>query len=120
MTRPKTVFIRTLILVSCLLIILTAGSTTGKVDNYEVQPQVKVHEYGYKSELTQVIESYEKLMGRYMDLSQTNLNNMKTNVIELKKTTNDIKNRLYDITTRLARIEKALDIEYSKQKSEEK
>jgi len=98
-------------LIACLVVIWFSTSIHGE-KTYEVQPQVTIPEY--KTDAARAIDAYERLMGRYMDLTERNLIGIDTSLQGVVKKLDSIDGKLTKLSTRLARIEKALGIEHPK------
>ena len=84
-------------------------SIKGNAKTYQVQPWITVPEY--RTEAARAIDAYERLMDRYMDLTERNLFNVSTDVRELLKKLDCADQKLTELCIRIARIEKALGIQ---------
>ena len=93
----------------CCLAVWFCTSIRGNTKTYEVQPWITVPEY--RTEAARAIDAYERLMDRYMDLTERNLFNVSTDVRELLKKLDCLDQKLTELCARVARIEKALRIE---------
>jgi len=96
-------------LVACGLVIWFSKSIQAKPRTYEVRPQITIPEY--RTDAARAIDAYERLMERYMDLTEMNLFRVGTDVQEVVRKLDSIDGKLKQVSTRLARIEKALGIE---------
>jgi hypothetical protein len=86
----------------------TAIPNNGK--KYEVEAVVDVSSE-YKTDAARTIDLYERLMDRYMDLSEKVISQMDGDCQSVSAKMNSLDARLTDILTRLTRIEKALGID---------
>jgi hypothetical protein len=97
-------------IVVCLI---AAAVSTAIPDNggkkYEIDTVVDVQ--GYKTDAARAIDAYERLMDRYMDLSEKLVSQMGGDCQAVSTKLDSLDSRLADISARLARIEKALGID---------
>jgi hypothetical protein len=97
------------VIVVCLI---AAAVSTAIPDNgrkYEVDTVVGVPEY--KTDAARAIDAYERLMDRYMNLSEKIFSKMGGDSQAVATKLDSLDSRLADISTRLTRIEKALGID---------
>ena len=66
---------------------------------------------GYTSDVDRVMESYEKLMNRYMDMVDSNMKGISYDTKKILGNLGSIDKRINTLDERIARIEKALKIE---------
>ncbi|MFQ6036318.1 MAG: hypothetical protein ACE5NM_10825 [Sedimentisphaerales bacterium] len=92
-----------------LWLLSTTGGTQGSQKTYEVQPYITVPEY--RTDAARAIDAYERLMERYMDLTEKNLFIVGTDIREVTKKLDSIDDKLTQLSATIARIEKALGIE---------
>jgi hypothetical protein len=84
-------------------------------NNYQVEPEITTPEY--QTDTGHVINAYERLMDRYMDLAEERIAaDCQTATQKLES----IDAKLTDLSARLSRIEKALAIDPNSQKPEPK
>ena len=97
------------VIVICLIAaaISTAIPENGK--KYEVDTVVDVPEY--KTDAARAIDAYERLMDRYMDLSEKLISQVGSDRQAVSTKLDSLDSRLADISTRLTRIENALGID---------
>jgi len=104
----------------CLVVIRLSTSIQGSQKTYEVRPHITVPEY--RTDAARAIDAYERLMERYMDLTERNLFRVGTDMQDVVQKLYSIDDRLTQLFAGIARIEKALGIEQSslpiKKKSE--
>jgi len=99
--------------IACCLVGLWFLSATGGIQGsqktYEVKPSLTIPEY--RTDAARAIDAYERLMERYMDLTEENLFMVGTDVREVVKKLDSINDKLTQLSAAIARIEKALGIE---------
>ena len=96
-----------------LIIAWSFTSIQGSQRTYEVQPQITLP--GYQSDTAHLLDAYERLMERYMDMVEKNLTTIDSNIKRTSNKIDSIDVRLTELCERTARIEKALGIEQSKE-----
>ncbi len=103
------------VLIVCMVVVWFSTSIQGDERTYEIRPQVAVP-YGYTPTLdtSRIVDAYERLVQRYMDLTERNLTGISTNVQDIAKRLDSIDAGLTELSLRMSRIEKALGIEKSK------
>jgi hypothetical protein len=92
-------------------------SIQGVEKTYELRPHVTLPEY--RTDAARAIDAYERLMERYMDLTEMNMIRVGMDVQGFGRRLDSIDNKLAEICARLSRIEKALGIEQPKNPVEE-
>jgi hypothetical protein len=95
-----------------VICLIAAAVSTAIPDNgkkYEVDTIVDVP--AYKTDAARAIDAYERMMDRYMDLSEKLLSKMSGDSQTVSTKLDSLDSRLADISTRLARIENALGID---------
>jgi len=97
------------VVVICLVVAQLAASIPGKERNYEVEPVITTPEY--KTDAARAIDAYERLMERYMDLTEKHLLRVGSDCQTTTTKLDSLDSRLAEVSARLARIEKALGIE---------
>lgn len=99
-------------LVACVVVVwFSATSIQGVEKTYEVQPQITLPEY--RTDAARAIDAYERLMERYMDLTERNLIGIRMDLKRTVEKLGSIDDKLIKLSARMARIEKALGIEQS-------
>ncbi|HIJ52523.1 MAG TPA: hypothetical protein HPP66_05140 [Planctomycetes bacterium] len=93
-------------LAACVLVVLSSKSIQGGQKKYELRPQVTIPEY--RTDAARAIDAYERLMNRYMGLTERNLIRIETNLGNIVKKLDSIDRRLTELSARMTRIEKAL------------
>jgi len=95
--------------VCCSVLIWLSTSIHGSQKTYEVQPYITVPEY--RTDAARAIDAYERLMERYMDLTERNLLTVGTDTRDIIKKLDSIDDKVTQLSSRIAGIEKALGIE---------
>ena len=92
----------------CLILVWLATSIQGGQRTYELKPQIAVPEY--RTDAARAIDAYERLMDRYMDLTERNLFMVGTDIQDVVRKLDSIDGKLTQLSKRMAGIENALDI----------
>ena len=96
-------------IVCCIIAIWSSTSIQGGQNTYELRPQVAIPEH--KTDITRVIDAYERLMERYMDLTDRNSALMNADIKSIAASLDSIDGKLTELSARTARIERALGIQ---------
>ena len=99
-------------LVCCGVVVWFCTSIQGVEKSYEIQPQITVPEY--RTDATRAIDAYERLMERYMDMTEGNLTRIGSDTQRIVEKLDAIDAKLTKLCARTARIEKALGLEQTK------
>lgn len=102
----------------CLVVVWLSTSIEGSQKTYELRPQITVPEY--RTDAARAIDAYERLMDRYIDLTEKNLFRVATDIQEVAKKLDLIEDRLRELCASVARIEKTLGIEQPDPRTEQK
>lgn len=105
-------------LIGCVLVIWSSNSIQGGQKTYEIEPRITLPEY--RTDTARAIDSYERLMNRYMGLTERNLIRIETSLGNIVKKLDSIDNTLTELSARMAKIEKALGSSEAKPSVEEK
>jgi hypothetical protein len=108
MKTNKNLLAAVAILVSCAAFVWFSTSTQGREKTYEIRPEIGVPEY--RTDAARAIDAYERLMERYMDLTEGNLIRVSMDVRDVVRKLDAIDGKLTRISARMARIEKALGL----------
>jgi len=104
---------KSLLVVAAVFVCCTAVwfsvSLYGGQKTYEVESQITVPEY--RTDAARAIDAYERLMERYMDLTEGNLTRIGVDLKGVVERLDSINSKLTELSTRIARIEKKLGIE---------
>jgi len=95
------------VILVCLVVAALATSIPGKERTYEVEAITSPE---YKTDAARAIDAYERLMDRYMDLSEKLLSQMGGDCQTVSAKLDSLDSRVAELSARLARIEKALGI----------
>lgn len=101
----------------CLVVVWLSTSIKGSQKTYELRPQITVPEY--RTDAARAIDAYERLMDRYIDLTEKNLFRVATDIQEVAKKLDLIEDRLRELRASVARVEKALGIEQPDPRTEQ-
>ena len=99
------------VLVCCTIAVLFSTSIHGGQKTYEVKPQITIPEY--RTDAARAIDAYERLMERYMDLTERNIFSVGADVRDIVKRLDSIDGKLTELSSRIAKIEKVLGVEQS-------
>ena len=100
------------VIIACSVLVWLSASIEGSQKTYEIHPNITMPEY--KTDLTRVMDAYERLMQRYMDLTEQNQSMVGTDLRHVVTTLDSIDVQLAGLSTRIARIEAALGIKQPK------
>ena len=98
--------------VSCAIVAWFSTSIHGSERSYEVKPQITIPEY--RTDAARAIDAYERLMERYMSLTERNLDRIGMDTQSVLRKLDSINAKLTELSTRMVRIEAALGIEQPK------
>lgn len=104
------------VLIICSISVYFSRSTKGGEKSYKVRPEITLPEY--RTDTARAIDAYERLMDRFMGLTERNLTGINTDVKDIAKKLVLIDSKLTDLSTRMARIEGALGIEQTEKRVE--
>ncbi|MEJ2704972.1 MAG: hypothetical protein P8Z79_21250 [Sedimentisphaerales bacterium] len=96
-------------IIACGVVVWFSAAIQGGQRTYNLQPDLTIPEY--KTDTAHIMESYERLMDRYMDLTGSHLATVGMDLRNIVTRLDAIDGRLTELSTRLARIEHALAIE---------
>jgi hypothetical protein len=109
MGHKKNLLIFTAAATSAVVVIWSFATIQGSQRTYEVHPQITMP--GYRTDSVRALDAYERLMERYMDLVEKNLNDIEADFEKTAAQIDSIDTKLTELCERTARIEKALGIE---------
>jgi hypothetical protein len=95
--------------VVCLIAAAVSTAIPGNGKKYDIDTVVDIP--GYQTDAGRAIDAYERMMDRYMDLSEKLLSKMSGDSQTVSTKLDSLDSRLADISTRLTMIEKALGID---------
>jgi hypothetical protein len=96
-------------LIVCVAMVWYSGVIEGYEKTYEIRPEIRLPEH--RSDAARAIDAYERLMERYMSLSENNFNGINVNFSTVTTKLDLIDSKLGSLSERIGRIEKALGIE---------
>ncbi len=106
------------VVVCCITVVWFSTSIQGVPKTYELRPQISIPEY--RTDAVRAIDAYERLMERYMDLTERNSIGISADLKEVIKRLNSINDKLTELSARIAKIEKTFGIEQPKPPVNEK
>ncbi len=106
------------VVVCCITVVWFSTSIQGGSKTYELRPQISLPEY--RTDAVRAIDAYERLMERYMDLTERNSMRIGTDLKEVMKKLDSISDKLTELSARIARIEKTFGIEQPKPPAKKK
>lgn len=109
MRAKKSVFAIVAGLIVCVSVVWYSTLIEGSDRTYRIRPEIRVPEY--RTDAARAIDAYERLMDRYMTLTERNLSGIKVDMRSVAKKLESIDGKLTGLSIRMARIEKALGIE---------
>ena len=118
MTTNKSLLAVGAVVVCCITVVWFTTSIQGGPKIYELRPQIAVPEY--RTDTVRAIDAYERLMERYMDLTEWNSKVIGTDLKEVMKKLDSIDEKLTELSARIARIEKTFGIEQPKPQAKKK
>ena len=110
-TKKRILRIGLVAVLAVAVVFLLAGQTTiAGEKTYKINAgQHSVR--GYTSDVDRVMESYEKLMNRYMDMVDSNMRGISYDTKKILSDLGSIDKKINTLDGRISRIEKALKIE---------
>ncbi len=118
MTTNKNLLAVGAVVVCCITVVWFSTSIQGVPKTYELRPQISIPEY--RTDAVRAIDAYERLMERYMDLTERNSIGISADLKEVIKKLYSIDDKLTKLSARIARIEKTFGIEQAKPPAMEK
>ena len=103
-TKKRILKVGFIIVLACAAIFLVASQTTTASDKtYKINPGQHVVK-GYASDIDRVMDSYERLMGRYMDMVDNNMRGIGTDTNKILVKISSIDKKIDNLDERIARI----------------
>lgn len=100
------------LMIVCIIVIWFSASIQGSEKIYEVRPEIALPEY--RTDTARAIDAYERIMNRFIGLTEKNLTGISTDVKDIAEELISIDYKLTELSIRMARIENALNIKPSK------
>lgn len=98
--------------VVCVVVVWLSASIQGVENTYEIHPEITIPEY--RTDAARAIDAYERLMQRYMDITEKNLIRLSADIKSVVRKLDSIDSKLRELSTRIAKIEKAVGVEQPK------
>lgn len=108
MRTNKKLFLTIAGLACCAVLVWFSTSTQGREITYRIYPQIAMPEY--RTEADRAIPTYERLMERAMDLTESNLTRISTDIQGVVEKVGSIDGKVTQLSATITRIEKILDI----------
>ncbi|MFC1738038.1 hypothetical protein ACFL1G_03195 [Planctomycetota bacterium] len=121
MKAKHSIFLLATVVLGGFVVVWLSTSSQAGEEIYEIRPQISVPEY--RTDAARAIDAYERLMERFMNITEKKLITVDTNIEDVTKKLDLIDVKLTRIDRRIARIEKTLGIEKAlqpKQKAQNK
>jgi hypothetical protein len=118
MITNKNLLAAAAVILCCITVIWFSTITKGSPTTYEVRPRISLPEY--KTDTVHAIDAYEKLMERYMNLTERNSIRIDSDLKEVIKRLDSINYKLSELSFRIAKIEKTFVIDKSKPQAKKK
>lgn len=109
--QNKNLLVIGVVLIACFIVIGFSRSIQGRDRSYEIKPEIRLPQY--RTDTGRAIDAYERVMDRFMSLTEENLTSVNTDVKDIAKKLVLIDCKLTDISIRMGRIEKFIGIEHS-------
>jgi len=104
----KNLLVVVAILIVCLILIGFSSSIHGGEKIYEIRPEIMLPEY--RTDTAHAIDAYERVMDRFINLTERNLTGINTDIKSIAKKLVLIDCKLTDLSIRMGRLENALGI----------
>ena len=104
--------------VCCITLVWFSTSIQGDPKTYELRPHISVPEY--RTDAVRAIDAYERMMERYMNMTERDSIRISADLKEIIKKLYSIDNKLTELSARIARIEKTFGIEQAEPPATEK
>jgi hypothetical protein len=105
MNTNKRLFAGACVLLSILAVLFLSVPISGRSRVYEVRPEITLP-HTPTTDAARAIDAYERLMNRYIDLSEQNNAYMNTSLAEIKEKLDLLSVQLLDLSERIEKIEK--------------
>ena len=112
MKTNRNTFVILVAIIVCSVLVWLSASIEGGQKTYEIHPNIAMPPY--KTDLDRITDAYERLMERYMDMTEQNQSIVGSDLKYVVATLDSIDSRMVELSVRIARIETALGIQQSK------
>ncbi len=109
MTTNKNLLAIGALVVCCIIVVWFSTSIQGNPKTYELRPHISLPEY--RTDAARAIDAYERMMERYMNMTERDSIRISADLKEIIKKLYSIDNKLSELSARMARIEKTFGIE---------
>lgn len=109
MRTKKRLLAVTAAVIGCLVVAWFSKSIQGGQRTYELEPRLSIPEY--RTDTVRIMDAYERLMERYMDLTESNSAMVGVDLKTALAKLDSVDARLAELSARMMRIEAALGIE---------
>ncbi len=109
MTTNKNLLAIGALVVCCIIVVWFSTSIQGNPKTYELRPHISLPEY--RTDAARAIDAYERMMERYMNMTERDSVRISADLKEIIKKLYSIDNKLSELSARMARIEKTFGIE---------
>jgi hypothetical protein len=108
MGKNKNLLAAGIVLIVCFMVIVFCGTIRGGQGKLEIEPEITLPEY--RSDTARIIDSYERMMDRFMNMTERNFGGINTDVKNIAVKLALIDNKLTEMSARMSRIENSLGI----------
>ena len=109
MKTKRNIFAAAIGILACFAVVWLSTSLQGGQKTYELEPRLTIPEY--KTDVARIMDSYERLMERYMDLTENNISMVGMDMKYVITKLDSIDDRLTELSARMTRIENTLGIQ---------
>ena len=109
MKTKRNIFAAAIGILACFAVVWLSTSLQGGQKTYELEPRLTIPEY--KTDVARIMDSYERLMERYMDLTENNISMVGMDMKYVITKLDSIDDRLTELSARITRIENTLGIQ---------
>ena len=112
MKTKRNIYILVVGIAALLTVALVYDTVQGSTRSYEISNEITTPEY--KTDTSRVMDAYERLMNRYFDSNERNMDEIKREIKDLTEVMRSIDAEIKELSIRHEKIEKALGIEEPK------
>jgi len=107
MNTNKRLFAGACVLISILVVLFSSVPISGRGRIYEVHPEITLPQ-SPTTDAGRAIDSYERLMDRYIDLTEQNNANVSISLAEINEKLDVLSGQILDLSERIEKIEKVV------------
>jgi Na+/phosphate symporter len=108
MKKKKNLLAVAVVVACCVIAVWFSASIHGSQNTYELRPRLAIPKH--KTDIVRVVDAYERLMERYLDLTERNSAMVGEDIRAIAIRLDSIDDRLSELSARTARIEQTLGI----------